>query len=273
MTTLNKYLFLFVLSVGLIVPGVSYGGVIDVNSVRVTDVTPVQFSVVWGSMEPATGSVNVFADVDGTIPVAGAVLSFESVEHPPAEDIGVMKVQVSNLEANKSYYFQIKTTSKNTGAVFLYPESPPFMNVVTEEGSSIVRNDVLAQQISIGAGKSTQGTLVIAAVDQASYPVTGWAGDGVPDGWAAIDMNNFYDKGTHSNLELAGGEPLFLTYFCGALGTVETNDTVPAETGGIQKAVVAVTLADGGTEGDTPTSSSSGSGGGAACFISILSSQ
>jgi hypothetical protein len=275
MTMLRKYLLFFVLGTVLLVPGVSGAGIIDVSSVRVTDVTPVQFSVVWGTIEPATGSVNVFADADGAIPVSEALINFESVDHPPAEDMGVIKVRVSNLEPNKSYYFQIESTTKAGGTVFLYPEVPPFMSVTTEQGSSLVQNDVLAQQINRGDGKSTQGTLVMATVDQASYPVTGWAADGVPEGWVAIDMNNFYDKYTHFNLELVGGEPIYLTYFCGALGSVETNDTVPAETGGIQQASAAATLPGGDSGGgDSSSSSDSGSGGGGgACFISILSSQ
>jgi hypothetical protein len=213
--------------------------------------------------------VNVFLDEDGTVPVPEAIITPESADHPPAENIGVMKVQVTNLKANTTYYFQTKTTSQNDGTTFLSPESPPFTAVTTEKESVIVRNDVLAQEISIGAGKSTQGTLVIAEIDQASYPVTGWAGDGVPDGWVSIDTNNFYDKDTHVNLELNGGEPITFTYFCGSLGTVETNDTVPAESGGIQQVSVKASLPSSGSGGGSlsSTNSSGGGAGGGSCFI------
>jgi hypothetical protein len=268
-----KYFALLAVGLLLFLPCLSEASIVDVNSVWVTDVTPVQFSVVWGTSEPAIGSVNVFLDEDGTVPVPEAIITPESADHPPAENIGVMKVQVTNLKANTTYYFQTKTTSQNGGTTFLYPESPPFTAVTTEKESVIVENDVLAQQISIGAGKSTQGTLVIAEIDQASYPVTGWAGDGVPDGWVSIDTNNFYDKDTHVNLELNGGEPLTLTYFCGSLGTVETNDTVPAESGGIQSVSVKASLPSSGSGGGPLSSSSSdgGGGGGAACFIATAS--
>jgi hypothetical protein len=265
-----KYLPFLVLGVSLLLPNVSDADIIDVNSVWVTDVTPVQFAVVWGTSEPATGSVNLFADADGTVPVTDAVVHFESSAHPPAEDIGVMKVRVNNLKPNTQYYFQISATSKSNGIVLTYPDGAPFLDVKTEQGSVIVRNDVLAQQVSIGDGKSTQGTLVIAEIDQASYPVTGWAGDGVPDGWVAIDTNNFYDKNAHVNLELLGGEPITLTYFGGSLGSVVTQDTVPAESGGIQPVKVAADLPGDGSGGGSSTSSSSdsgGGGGGSACFI------
>ena len=269
MTVLRRHLVLLILiSLGLIVPGLSYGSVIIADSVQVTDVTTVQFSVVWGAIEPATGTVKVFADSDGTVPVTEALVTPESSNFPPAEDLGVMKVRVVNLKPDTQYYCQIQTTSKNSGIVTSYPETPPYIGVRTEHTSGIVSNDVLAQEISIGNGKSTQGTLVIAKVDQASYPLTGWAGDGVPDGWIAIDMNNFYDKDTRTNLELVGGEPIFLTYFGGALGSVETNDTVPAETGGIQQVSVKASLPASGSGGDSSsTSDSSGGGGGGACFI------
>jgi len=289
MATLKKYLSLFVLSLALLVPGISDASIIDTNSVWVTDVTPVQFAVVWGTSEPAIGSVNVFADADGTIPVMDAVVKFESPEHPHSEDIGVLKVRVNKLQPNTHYYFQIKSTSKNSSSVYTYPDGPPYLEVTTEQGSVIVRNDVLAQQVSIEGGKSTQGTLVIAEIDLASYPVTGWAGHGVPEGWVAIDTNNFYDKVAHVNLELLGGESITLTYFCGFMGSVVTSDTVPAESGGIQPVSVVANLSDSGSEDDdgddpspspspspspTASSESGGSGGGGgACFISILSSQ
>ena len=250
-------------------PSHTDAGVIDVNMVWVTDVTPVQFAVVWGTSEPATGSVNVFADADGAVPVMDAVVQFESSGYPPSEDIGVMKVRVNNLKPNIQYYFQIKSISKSSGGVSTHPDGPPFLEVTTEQGSVIVRNDVLAQQISIGGGQSTQGTLVIAEIDQASHPVTGWAGDGVPDGWVAIDTNNFYDKDTHVNLELLGGEPITFTYFGGSMGSVETSDTVPAENGGMQPVKVAANLPDDDSGGGSSTSSSSdsGGGGGGSCFI------
>jgi len=266
MMTFKRYLAVLAVGLLLFLPCLSEASIIDTNSVWVTDVTPVQFSVVWGTSEPATGSVNVFSDADGTAPVADAVVHFKSADHPPAEDIGVMKVRVTNLQPNTQYFFQISATAKNGGAVSLYPDAPPYLEVTTELGSVIVRNDVLVQQISIGQGQSTQGTIAIAEVDQASYPVTGWAGDGVPDGWVAIDTNNFYDKDTHVNLELLGGESIALTYFCGFLGKVETSDTVPAESGGIQQVSVKASLPSSGSGGGSLSSSSS-DGGGGSCFI------
>jgi hypothetical protein len=134
----------------------------------------------------------------------------------------------------------------------------------------IVRNDVLAQQINMEDGTSTQGTLVIAEIDQASYPVTGWANDGVPEGWAAIDTNNFYDKDNHVNLELVGGEAITFIYFAGFMGSVETNDEVPTESGGIQQTAEVLNLSGSGSGGGS-SSEGSGGGGGVSCFIATAS--
>jgi hypothetical protein len=61
------------------------------------------------------------------------------------------------------------------------------------------------------------------------------------------------------------------------LGMVETNDEVPAESGGIQPVKVAANLPDsgGGEDDSSPAASSEsgGSGGGGACFIGTASSQ
>ena len=185
MAKLQRYLAILLLGMGLLAPGLGEADIIDVNSVWVTDVTPVQISVVGGTSKTATGTVNVFSDADGTVPVVDAVVYFESADHPPAEDMGVMKVRVTNLQPNTQYFFQISATAKNSGAVSLYPDAPPYLEVTTELGSVIIRNDVLGQQVSIGQGQSTHGTIAIAEVDQATYPVTGWAGWGNPGPLAA----------------------------------------------------------------------------------------
>jgi hypothetical protein len=178
-----------------------------------------------------------------------------------------MKVRVNNRQPNTKYFFQIRATAKDSGAVSLYPDVPPYLEVRTELGSVIVRNDVLAQEIITDQGQSAQGTIGIAEVAQASYPVTGWTGDGVPEGWVAFDTNNFYDEDTHVNLELLGGESIAFTYFCGFLGKVETSDEVPAESGGIQPVSVKASMPSSGGGSVSSTSSSGGASGGGSCFI------
>ena len=258
-----------VFGLGLALCGNSHAQVIE-GSLVVTDVTPVQFCVVWATSGPASGWVHVFLDPEGTIPCLEAVVKSESAEHPPAENIGVMKVRVVGLEPEREYFFQTETTVKKDNAVYL----SPLKSVRTEKRSDIVRNDVLVQKVTIGETDPAPGMLVIAAVEEASYPVSGWVGDGVPAEYAAIDTNNFYDKKDHVNLELQGGEAVYLTVVGGFLGTAEIQETIPDETGGMQKLSRAVSLSATGSrtavavKKDSEGTVVSASGGG--CFVSTV---
>jgi len=260
------YFILLALGLGMSVYG-SHAAVIE-NSFMVTDVTPVQFCAVWATSEPAFGTLNVFLDPEATTPCTEAVVISESAEHPPAEDIGVMKVKAAGLKPDTEYFFQTETIAKADNTIYL----SALKRVRTEKASIIVRNDVLVQKVAIGEDKPALGMLVIASVDKASHPVSGWVGDGVPDQWGAIDTNNFYDRETHVNLELEGGELVNLMLFGGSLGSVETQGTVPEETGGMQPLEVAANLPDSGSGPTTSTPQDSMHGaeaysGGGNCFI------
>jgi hypothetical protein len=245
------------------------GGVIE-NSLVVTDVTPVQFCVIWGTNEPASGWLDVFADREATIPLTQAVVKAESPAHPPAESIGVMKVRVVGLKADTEYFFRTQTTLKKSNEVLL----SPVYRVKTEKASVIVRNDVLLQKVSIGETDPAPGMLVIASVDGASYPVSGWVGDGVPGQYAPIDTNNFYNSQTHANLELRGGEVINLTVFGGSLGSAEIQETIPEESGGMQQLSRAVSFSiagsSSGASGQVSGAAATGASGGGGCFISAL---
>lgn len=251
---------------GLLVPlwSTSQAAVIN-GSLRVTDVTPVQFCVVWGTTEPAYGTVNVFEDPAEQTPVPKAVVTFESSAHPPAEDIGVMKVKVVGLKPDTEYFFQTETILKADNSSHL----SPILSVKTEKASIIVRNDVLAPKVSVDGIKPALGMLVIAMVEGASYPVSCWVADGMPQQWGAVDANNFFDKNTHVNLELQGGELVDLVLFGGSLGSAEAQTTVPLETGGIQS-LKAVSLQLTGGPASSAVPAAAGGGGGGGCFISTL---
>jgi hypothetical protein len=230
------------------------------DSLVVTGVTPKQFCVVWATSEPASGWLHVFSDSEGTMPALEAVVKSDSADHPPAEDIGVMKVRAVGLEANKAYFFQTVTTTKKDNAVYY----SPIQSVRTEKKTAIVRNDVLVQKVTIGEADPAPGMLVTAYVEDASYPVSGWVGDGVPSQYAAIDTNNFYDKETHTNLELRGGELLDLKVIGGSSGSADIQGTIPDETGGMQELSRAVSMAGSVQQSKGSTAASAGGG----CFIS-----
>jgi hypothetical protein len=258
---LKRRILLFLCAVGLVIAVCGGGQAIVIkDSLLVTDVTTVQFCVIWTTSKPASGSVNVFyypVDSDVLEPYPKAVVVFESAEHPPAEDIGVMKVKVTGLKPDTDYFLQTETTVKDPGdtTVFPHPVDPPFLRVRTEKASVPVRNDVMAMRVTLGESKTAPGMLVVASiVDEASYPVSGWVGHGVADGWVLIDSNNFYDKNTSENLELIGGENIKLMLVGGTKGSVETQDNVPdpGATGGIQALAAVANLPDTGLEPGVP---------------------
>ena len=266
---LKRSLVISIIFLVFLVPmfGNAQATVID-GSLVVTDVTPMQFCVVWGTTEPANATVNVFQDPAGQIPMAKAIVTFESRNYPPAEDIGVMKAKVMGLKPDTEYFFQTETILKSSNSVLL----SSIQSVKTEKSSIIVRNDVLAPKVSADGVEPALGMLVIAILEGASYPVSSWVADGMPEQWSALDTNNFYDKTTHVNLELQGGEIINLMLFGGSLGYAETQTIVPVKTGGIQS-LEAVSLQLSSSSAPSPAAASPEAvpaGGGGGCFISTI---
>ena len=73
----------------------------------VTDVTPRSFSLVWTANQAATCFANVYADPEGNQLIQGLTITLESASYPPAEENGVMKVSISGLAPDTTYYFEI----------------------------------------------------------------------------------------------------------------------------------------------------------------------
>ena len=113
-------------------------GVPSVDNVMVTDVTTGSFSVIWTSSEASTPNLSVYDDVIGTVPTQGIALELQPVANGSsdiatrAEDNGVLKVRVTGLLPDTTYYFQTATASKSTGDITYYPNSAPMLSVTTE---------------------------------------------------------------------------------------------------------------------------------------------
>jgi hypothetical protein len=275
-TMLKRSIIIAILAfgVGISMHGRSHAVIIE-DSLMVTDVTPVQFCAVWETSVPAFGWLNVYLDSQATVPCTEAVITSESALHPPAEDIGVMKVKVTGLKPETEYFFQAESIVKEDNTVYL----SPLTRVRTEKESTIVRNDVLVHRVSVPQSKQVLGMLVIASVDRASHPVSGWVGHGVPDGWGAIDANNFYDRQTHLNLELVGGEYITFMIYGGSLGFVKTQKAVPEETGGMHALGAVDNLPAPSVDPDSeptvsppPYSPGANGGGSTSCFIAAAAS-
>ena len=174
----------------------------SISNVTATDVADTQFSVVWASDVACTGTLQIFSDAGATQEITGSLtLDYQSDDHAPAEDNGVMKVTVTGLESNTLYYFRIVTISSE--GVLVEPALGELPSVHTEIESQLVENDVIAHKILQNDGTTpATGGLLLAQLEGASYPITGWVGDGVSDpSYALVDLNNFYSEETHMNLE------------------------------------------------------------------------
>jgi hypothetical protein len=202
---------------------------LDIAYITVTDVTPDGFAVIWQTTEPSTGSLAVY-DESGAL-LGGLDIVSESALHSPAEDIGVMKVRVSGLDANTTYRFQTVTTAKATGLILFSPSYPQVLEVTTEDATTAVTNDRVKQELYDRNGVAAGGALLVASATGAEYPVTAWVGEGVTSPWARVDLNQLYSETTHQSLPLMGGEELTLWSFGGRLGNYLNFQRVPVPAG------------------------------------------
>jgi hypothetical protein len=197
-----------------------------VSHVTVTDVTPKSFSVVWASSEASTPDLQIYADPEGQVLATGVVIRPQPIRGSDntigilAEDNGVMKVMVSNLMLDTTYYFRTVTTSKSTSDVTYQPDNTPLPSCTTEtrvirtrscaEDKTYFSNDlVIFESYLPGSSTPAAGTLVLAEVEGCSYPLSSFVGDGVAAPMTIIDLNNlfsypgFYTKFIFGNLTRA----------------------------------------------------------------------
>jgi hypothetical protein len=213
----------------IVTPAATFAGVPVVEDIVVTDVTTVSFSVIWTASESSTADIEVYSDINGTQPVEGAVRTVHPLDSEDlsiitlAQDNGVMKVRVTGLEPDTTYYFHTRTVSNDTGdpGTTLYPESAPFMPVTTE--SSVLRsyedngeklpfsNDILIKDCYFDDGVTpAEGTLLLAYVYGSQYPISSFFGDSVSLPYARIDLNNVFSEETYETSPLPGNESLMI---------------------------------------------------------------
>jgi len=238
-----RWLSLFFL---LVLPVVAYGGVPEVNHVMVTDVTTTSFSVIWAANEASTAGLEVYADENGSSQIVDAVITAHPIEcgdetiKAAAEDNGVMKVMVTGLEPDTTYYFMTITTSKSSLDTTYDPSAAPFTPVITE--SETVRtyesdgdilpfsNDLIIEPCYLDDGTTfAEGTLLLATLEGGNYPITAFVGDGVDSPFAIIDLNNIFSREAHVNLDLSQGKNLTLVNLRGMNGNSIVTHSVPED--------------------------------------------
>ena len=210
-----------------------------------TDVTTVSFSVIWAASEASTAGLELFEDAAGTIPVTDATV----IPHPvnngdvaikeAAENNGVMKVMVTGLTYDTTYYFRTLTTSKSTADTAVYPDTG-LLDVTTEvqtvrtyESNGDIlpfSNDIIIEPCYLEDGVTpATGTLMMATVAGGHHPITAFVGDGVDSPNALIDLNNVFGRETFENIDLQQGENLTLLNFGGLSGNSVVNMRMPPD--------------------------------------------
>ena len=237
-----RWLSLFFL---LVLPVAAYGGVPEVNHVMVTDVTTCSFSVIWSASEASTADLEVYEDENGAVPIADAVIEPHPIEcgneqiRIMAEDQGVMKVRVTDLDPDTTYYFMTVTTSKSSTDTTYNPNAAPFTPVTTESktvrtyesGGDVLpfSNDLIIEPCYLDDGTTfAEGTLLLATVAGGSHPITAFVGDGVELPYALIDLNNVFGS-AFENLDLSQALNLTLLNFRGLAGNSIVTHVVPED--------------------------------------------
>ncbi|MFA5905422.1 MAG: hypothetical protein WC836_15935 [Desulfobacula sp.] len=221
----------------------SMAGIPVITDMMITDVSTRSFSVIWSASEGGKPAILVFNDAEGLFPVTGIQTTLQPLKNGNlsiqtlAEDIGVMKVEVTGLLPDTIYYFKTITTSKSSGNITAYPETGPLSFVTTQSfttrtvfGSDEVpfSNDLIVMDCYLPDGVSpAQGTLLVAEVSKGSYPISEFVGDSLPSPGACLDLNNIFSATTHRNMQLLGGESLTLTQVMGVHGMKSKSYTIP----------------------------------------------
>jgi hypothetical protein len=159
-----------------------------------------------------------------------------------AQENGVMKVQVTGLQSNTTYYFRTITTSKSTDDTTYYPaETEEPLGPVTTESMTVrtqeiggdtvpFSNDVIIGPCYMSDGTTPAvGTLLVATFEGGSFPITAYVGDGASDHEALIDLNNAFSSETNQNLDLSEGKKLTLLNFRGMDGYSIIDHNVPED--------------------------------------------
>lgn len=236
------------LMVGLILFAGRAGAVPETVSVRVTDVTPTSFAVVWLTDVAAYPEVEVYADASMAVNLAESAVMTAMPDAPSAVAMaavqkGIMKVRVSGLAADTAYY--VRTMTRDPANVSSTSYSS-LMQVTTaaavvpyhEAGDGTLTslaNNLLTFRVFIRPADSSElpgmGDLILLESDPALYPVSAFVGEGsvAPEG--VVDLNNLFDLGG-SSLDVLGGERMAMRiYRGGTLSTLLHYRRFPADSG------------------------------------------
>lgn len=220
----------------------------DTVSARVTDVTPSSFAIVWMTDVAAEPDVEIYSDSALTAPVADGIAKAPLPDISPdaaaaAKLKGIMKVRVTGLAPNTSYYARSVTRDPAdansvgySGVLEVRTASQVVPYTPAPDGSlQGFANDLAAMKVYIQPNDQQAvpglGDLLVLETPAAVYPVSAFVGAGSAAPEGVLDLNNLFGP-DFSSLWTQGGETAQIRcYRGGTLATLLHYRRLPANTG------------------------------------------
>lgn len=220
----------------------------ETTAVRITDVTPSSFSVVWMTDVAADPSVEVYADNSLQQRISEGIVitpmpAGSSKASQAAKTKGIMKVRVSGVQPETNYH--VRTVTKDP----MNPDSisySPLQQVTTassivlyrtvDESVQSLSNDLVAFPVYVRPVDSAEepgiGDLIILEDESARYPISSFAGDGCLSPEGILDLNNLFNASSGLSLALNSNETVELrVYRAGNLSTLTHYRKIPQNSG------------------------------------------
>lgn len=182
-------------------------------SLRVTDVTPRSFCLVWMSNLAAEPGLEVYADAG----MADELTDSLKVEVLPdltatitdaARSKHIYRVRVSGLQAGLEYHARSLTHDAADAASIGYSALQAVTTATqvipyrseTDGRLNGLSNDLLSFKVYVRPAQNGEifagaGDLLLLETAQASYPISAFAGQGIANGEGILDLNNLFDLG------------------------------------------------------------------------------
>ncbi len=208
----------------------------ETAGVRITDVTPTSFSVVWLTDVTADPAVEVYADNAMTSQITDRLIvtpmpSGSQRISTAAKSKGIMKVRVSGLTASTAYY--VRTVTKDPAN----PQSISYSVLLEAVTASKVMpyfslngslqsfsNDLLTFKVYIRPNDADPepalGDLIVLEQEGLFAPLSAFVGDSINAAEGILDLNNLFGPDAVS-YDLLGSEKIVLRiYRAGGLSTL-----------------------------------------------------
>lgn len=219
----------------------------ETASVRVTDVTPTSFAVVWLTDVPVEPTLQLFRTADGTGDITSTLRQAPFPETAPtvkaaARSKGIMKVRVTGIAPQSTVYVRTVTADPANPLSVSYSALQKVVTATrvepfrqTDGTLAPAANDLLAFPVYIRPGNPAAvpslGDLLVLETAGASSPLSAFVGEGLATPEGLVDLNNLFGT-VGTSLDLGGGETVTLRHYRGGtLATLLHYRRFPADTG------------------------------------------